>query len=141
MKRVCRYTGILLSVSVIGAAVLLIGAALTLYSSAVSSEEPAFTAEKLSGCFFVIKWPLISALGLSSVLCVIRLCLPASEHAHKWAHSDFKLSVPHTRRNTMIRLCILFLSLVFILLGLKNGGMKDVWYKAKTICTECIGLG
>lgn len=38
--------------------------------------------------------------------------------------------------------CVLFaLAVCFIVLGIFNGGMKDVLDKAVAICTECIGLG
>lgn len=33
------------------------------------------------------------------------------------------------------------IAVVFIILGILNGGMQAVWLKAKEICTECIGLG
>ena len=36
---------------------------------------------------------------------------------------------------------VLLVALVFIILGIFNGGMKDVLEKAIRICTECIGLG
>ena len=39
------------------------------------------------------------------------------------------------------RIIILVLSVVFIALGITNGGMADVLSKAINICTECIGLG
>ena len=41
----------------------------------------------------------------------------------------------------IVRLAILVLGVVFIILGIFNGGMADVLYKAINICTECIGLG
>ena len=40
-----------------------------------------------------------------------------------------------------IRLAVLALALVFIGVGIWNGGMHDVLDKAIKICTECIGLG
>ncbi len=40
-----------------------------------------------------------------------------------------------------VRCALLFLSLGLIVLGVFNGGMKDVLAKAVKICTECIGLG
>ena len=40
-----------------------------------------------------------------------------------------------------VRLAVLALALVFIGVGIWNGGMKDVLDKAIKICTECIGLG
>ena len=41
----------------------------------------------------------------------------------------------------IIRYAILAVAIVFIALGVFNGGMKDVLAKAVKICTECIGLG
>ncbi len=40
-----------------------------------------------------------------------------------------------------VRGVILAVALVFIILGIVNGGMTDVLGKAVNICTECIGLG
>ena len=39
------------------------------------------------------------------------------------------------------RYAILAASVVFIVIGIFNGGMADVLGKAVRICTECIGLG
>ena len=40
-----------------------------------------------------------------------------------------------------VRLAVLIVAIVFIILGVMNGGMADVLGKAINICTECIGLG
>ena len=40
-----------------------------------------------------------------------------------------------------LRLGILAAALAFIVLGVMNGGLRDVLVKAVQICTECIGLG
>ena len=49
------------------------------------------------------------------------------------------------KRDFILRSCIrasvLLLGVVFIILGILNGGMTDVLGKAIKICTECIGLG
>ncbi len=41
----------------------------------------------------------------------------------------------------VLRIAIYALAVLFIALGMKNGGMRDVLVKAANICTECIGLG
>ena len=41
----------------------------------------------------------------------------------------------------IVRFSVLAVSVVFIILGIFNGGMADVLGKAVRICTECIGLG
>ena len=40
-----------------------------------------------------------------------------------------------------VRGIVFAVALVFIILGILNGGVQDVWSKAINICTECIGLG
>lgn len=39
------------------------------------------------------------------------------------------------------RAVVFVVAVVFIGLGISNGGVRDVLYKAVNICTECIGLG
>ena len=41
----------------------------------------------------------------------------------------------------IVRAVVLVIAIVFIVLGVINGGMEDVLQKAIRICTECIGLG
>ena len=45
------------------------------------------------------------------------------------------------RRIRGLRAALLLAALALIVAGMLNGGMRDVLYKAKNICTECIGLG
>ena len=45
------------------------------------------------------------------------------------------------RRKNAVRLSLIFLAMVFIVLGAANGSALDVLIKAITICSECIGLG
>jgi hypothetical protein len=42
---------------------------------------------------------------------------------------------------TVVRCTVLAIGVLFVLLGILNGGMNDVVQKAIKICTECIGLG
>ena len=39
------------------------------------------------------------------------------------------------------QLCIVVIAVVFIVVGVFNGGADDTLQKAVNICTECIGLG
>lgn len=41
----------------------------------------------------------------------------------------------------LVRTILYVTAVVFILLGVMNGGLRDVLVKAINICTECIGLG
>ena len=40
-----------------------------------------------------------------------------------------------------VRIALVGCAVLFIILGVTNGGMSDVLNKAIKICTECIGLG
>lgn len=44
-------------------------------------------------------------------------------------------------RLAAVRIVIVVLAVLFLILGVGNGGMRDVLVKAINICTECIGLG
>ena len=49
---------------------------------------------------------------------------------------------PIKNRLTLIARCVIpVVAIVFIILGVSNGGMNDVLQKAVRICTECIGMG
>ena len=41
----------------------------------------------------------------------------------------------------IVRFLILAVAIIFVAVGVFNGGMSDVLQKAVKICTECIGLG
>ena len=41
----------------------------------------------------------------------------------------------------IVRAIIFVVAVTFIILGVFNNGMKEVFVKAINICTECIGLG
>ena len=41
----------------------------------------------------------------------------------------------------IVKCAVVAIAVVFIALGIVNGGMGDVFAKAVKICTECIGLG
>ena len=45
------------------------------------------------------------------------------------------------KRRILLRRILMAAAVVFIILGVMNGGMKDVLVKAIKICTECVGLG
>ena len=50
-----------------------------------------------------------------------------------------KKAVPWVRSG--LRLVLYAVAVAFIVLGVMNGGLRDVLVKAINICTECIGLG
>lgn len=41
----------------------------------------------------------------------------------------------------LLRAGLYGVAILFIVLGVMNGGLRDVLVKAINICTECIGLG
>lgn len=44
-------------------------------------------------------------------------------------------------RENKAALVLLFLGLVFLALGLSQGGYRDTFRKAVMVCLECIGIG
>ncbi len=56
-----------------------------------------------------------------------------------------KAKTPHPKWKTAgvwsLRIVLLAVGVVCVVVGIQNGGMADVFEKAKNICTQCIGLG
>lgn len=99
---------------------------------------PVFTRENV-GAMLLRLSPIFVIYGL---LVVTSLLVQPASHTKK--HTD---PVPHSGKHTVspyagsIRLILTAIALLFIILGVMNGGAKDVLIKAINICTECIGLG
>jgi hypothetical protein len=53
----------------------------------------------------------------------------------------YNTSPETARRRVLIRRVLLVAAVIFVVLGVQNGSMKDVLVKAIRICTECVGLG
>lgn len=53
----------------------------------------------------------------------------------------YNTSPETARRRILIRRVLLVAAVIFVVLGVQNGSMKDVLVKAIRICTECVGLG
>lgn len=99
---------------------------------------PVFTRENVGAMLLQLS-PIFVIYGL---LVVTSLLVQPVSHTKK--HTD---PVPHSEKYTVsrysgsIRLILSAIALLFIILGVMNGGAKDVLIKAINICTECIGLG
>ena len=61
--------------------------------------------------------------------------------ASKAAAPLYNTSPETARKRVIIRRVLLVAAVIFVVLGVQNGSMKDVIVKAIRICTECVGLG
>ena len=61
--------------------------------------------------------------------------------ASKAAAPLYNTSPETAHRRILIRRVLLVAAVIFVVLGVQNGSMKDVLVKAIRICTECVGLG
>lgn len=61
--------------------------------------------------------------------------------SHEGEPKKMKSHSFNLRTRTIASTVILILAVIFIILGIFDGGAKDVLVKAVNICTECVGLG
>jgi len=52
-----------------------------------------------------------------------------------------RLAECNGKRTNIVRLALFAVAVLLVVLGVTNGGTRDVLIKAINICTECIGLG
>lgn len=65
----------------------------------------------------------------------------AAQNAAKAPAPLNSISPETARRRILLRRVLMAAAVLFIVLGIFNGSMKDVLIKAIKICTECVGLG
>lgn len=136
-----RILKIITAVLAVASALLLILTAAGIYITrgVMGSGEDVFTREVVAENFASIA-PVIWAFaasaavtGIFSLFCTEKRTFPRP--------SKVDNSAPGGRSVKAVRCAVLALAAVLIVLGIANGGMKDVLIKAIKICTECVGLG
>lgn len=80
---------------------------------------------------------LLEATSIDRQLTLVKSAMAASG---KYSDTECKKEMC-PRLTTGIRIAVAAVAIVFIVLGIFNGGIADVLAKAINICTECIGLG
>ena len=101
---------------------------------------PIFTRANLARAFT----PVLPVLAAAAVLTVV--CLFADRKGTKGTDSSVPLRkkpepVPEERRTSAVRIVLICAAAVLIVLGVLNGGLRDVLVKAVNLCRECVGLG
>ena len=100
--------------------------------------SPVFSAEIVADRLLRLA-PVLIPYALLIVTCFL---LPSKKHREtKQSPTPHSVRYPSLPNVTIPRLILAVLALVFIILGVMNGGARDVFVKAVNICTECIGLG
>lgn len=120
---------ILFSVLTLGLAAALIAEALTMSGAGYTPHGIAQAGGRLT--------PL-AALWLCAGLAAFFLCPRKEKTAPK---GKMKALQPPPHHLKAVRVGLYILGTALVVLGVINGGLRDVMYKAITICTECIGLG
>ncbi len=124
----------------------LIVADLVIYFRGVSKQgsDPMaqiYTVDAIADHAVIIIPVIIISLIVTVVLLILNIKDPNADRA---------VNVPVIRTNTtekksyvtvIARTVILVIAVAFIIAGIINGSIYDVFVKASKICTECIGLG
>ena len=97
--------------------------------------SPAIVRERLSAVAPAL-WGYLTAVVLGLVMQVAAGEKPASQ-GKPLRCGD----APAKPVSSALRIALYAAAVVLIVLGVMNGGLRDVLIKAINICTECIGLG
>lgn len=106
------------------------------------NDSGIFRLDNIAARFEACKAPLTACMLLIGVSIVLDYA--ASGKAPEAEKHDDRMNLPGVhppKHQSTLRIMILSTALLFILLGVMNGGAYDVLIKAINICTECIGLG
>lgn len=121
--------------SVLFCACLISGALSIFLSFDPGADESMYTPSVIGAHFSSFAPVYIALCFILIVSAIIGRNAPSSEKKEMYVRSSPLKSARILRR------CAFILSALLIVLGIMNGGLRDVFVKAVNICTECIGLG
>ena len=139
---------IIQSVFCILTAIMLIVADLIIYFEGVSekSSDPManiYSADAIADKA-VIVIPVFAVSVIVTIICAI-LKVKDEKAAKPSGKIDIRPNTEDCRTSVsavnIIRVVLFAAALIFIIAGIFNGSISDVFIKASKICTECIGLG
>lgn len=148
MQKALKILRSIFSAATIGIVLLLCWQCLDIYLTGNLPENinagvyltPVYTREIVSDHLLKVA-PLLVIYGILAVVTIAgQLYFGKSERpAGKLRRCP--VPKPMGKTQSIARIAILCLGVLFIILGVMNGGSRDVLVKAINICTECIGLG
>lgn len=100
------------------------------------ADADIYTPQAISSHFRLIRPFLVAWFAALIANCVFNPHGRKEEKKPEGKNDGFPVYGP-----LWLRYALLCLAFVFTVLGILNGGLKDVLVKAVNICTECIGLG
>ncbi|MBR4236391.1 MAG: hypothetical protein IKR85_10085 [Clostridia bacterium] len=134
---------LLLSVFIVLTAAALIISCADIYAQGMRARAqtgdaltPVFTREN-AGAALSKLWPLYVLTLILLAACLVR----ARDIRSRAANARAKAPYVPAGYIRYLRAALYACALALIILGILNGGLNDVYVKARNICTECIGLG
>ena len=139
-------------------AVLMAAAAVRIYSEGIAYQAQGhpeawiYTREKAAAAIGRYL-PLLLLAVITNIACVITgardggqdgpVADPALISLYKREREDAPAAAAHEvpRRLRAARAAVLIIAVLFVIAGILNGSMEDMFIKAVNICSECIGLG
>lgn len=107
--------------------------------------EPVFTAENVADRLRQLACPALICGAVLLTTGIAQAVGPAEKTKRRRSEGRRENEKYHTEENPLVvgwvRWILCTAAVLFILLGVMNGGLYDVLVKAINICTECIGLG
>ena len=148
MQKALKILRTIFSVATVGIVLLLCWQCFDIYLTGNLPENinagvyisPVYSREIVSAKLSEVA-PLLAAYGVLAVVTIaMQLCFG---EAVRPTGKIRRCAVPKSmgKMQNIARIAILCLGVLFIILGVMNGGSRDVLVKAINICTECIGLG
>lgn len=137
-------------------AVLMAAAAVRIYSEGIAYQAEGhpeawiYTREKAAAAIGRYL-PLLLLAVITNIACAVtgtrdgRQDEPAADPAlinlYKKEREDAPAGAADPRRLRAARAAVLIIAVLFVIAGILNGSMEDMFIKAVNICSECIGLG
>ena len=148
MQKTLKILRYIFSIATVGMVLILCWQCLDIYLTGNQAENinagvylsPVYSVEIVSERLAAIR-PLAVVYAVIALVAIVAQIGWGKVSRTKVKIRPYHPSTQPGKTVNIARVAILCLGVLFIILGVMNGGARDVLVKAINICTECIGLG
>ena len=141
MRGVSRFLRWLSAAALLIILLLLAWTCIDIYIDANDVQQAIYQAEDIYQRLQALLLPCSVLLGIVFITSIIGVVAPSAQVKQNAVKTPYTQKAPAHPKKGRIQAIVMITAVVFIVLGVLNGGLYDVFVKAINICTECIGLG
>ena len=141
MRGLYRFLRWLSAAALLTILLLLTWTCIDIYTDANATQQVMYQADDVQQRLQALLLPCAVLLGIVFITSIVGFITCSPQKMQNPVKAPYTHHMPAHPQKGRAQAVLMITAIVFIVLGVLNGGLYDVFVKAINICTECIGLG